>query len=387
MKKIYLLSILIFAVAVMPNNAFAMDYIKSLFNWGGEETTEVAQPDVKDGIDKTKYKYEFDDASTLVTEKYFETNPISFELRVPTEWEHLTQDHAAPSDVDSKLLTTIDIWRGPIIVGGDRPLLKIQAIKLNHEILTEHWLQNFIYQNGYTQEGDIISPSETESEIRFIHLQDGVSYKSFMKAYIISDRVIAVRYDAPVVAGEEYYYYGQHIIDSFKITDFTPDTIEEMEDFSLQSNLKFSYPASWTIRNTAMKNARKKSFELQNIDAYDKLKGLIRFVSYRKIEGQDTEKSLFEINSSIRANHGLRIVDLIGSTPLNIGLMFDAAVVERYNAGLEGTVHNNYELWITVLESEQWTHFVYMLTPKSSFDYYDWARNTRAYDLILHSIN
>lgn len=383
MKKFLLLSAVAATISIAPARADAMDYIKGLFNWGKEKAVEIATP----MEDTTKFKAEFDQEAKLVKTKYFEENPISFEFKVPSAWEHLTENQQMPADVDSRLLTTLDIYRGPIIVGGDRPVIKIQSIKLNYEILAEHWLQNYIFQNGFTQDGELVNTSETQSEAKFIHLQNGVSYKSYMKAYIIGDRVLALRYDAPVVAGEQFYYYGRHIIDSFKITDFTPDTIEEMEDFALQNNLKFSYPASWTIKNSSMKNTRKKAFELQNVDAHDKLKGLIRFVSYRKGDTGTIEDSIRDINNSIRNDHGLRVVDLIGSAPLSIGLLFDAAYVERYNAGLNNTIHDNYELWITVLESEKVTHFIYMLTPKSAFDYGDWARNTRAYDLILHSIN
>lgn len=382
MRKIIAITGMICAVSIPTANAYAMDYIKNLLNRGKEKAAEVLPI-----TPENQFKPEFDQEAKLVTKTYFEENPVTFELKIPESWEFLTQNQPTPTAVDTRLLKTMDTYRGPIIVGGDRPILKIQSIQLEHEILAEHWLQDYIFQNGYTQEGDLDSASETESLIQFIHLQNGVSYKAYMKAYIVGNRVLSVRYDSPVVAGEKFYEYGQYIIESFEIKEYQSNMIEEMKDFSFQNNIKFSYPASWKLENSAMKNPNRKSFELQNLKGEEDLKGLIKFVSLRKNENDSVENFVSAINNSIRTSHGLRIVDLIGSAPLSIGLSFDTAIVEKYEAGLDGTSFNNYELWMAVLESEEWVNFIYLLTPKSSVDYYNWARNTRTYDLILHSIN
>ncbi len=374
---------IILALALPASQASAMDYIKGLLNWGKNKIEQ----DETDNSLATQHIEEFNAEAKVVQKTYFEQEPISFELRLPSSWEYLTADQSSPPNVDSRLLKTIDIYRGPVIVGGDRPLLKIQAIALEHEILAEHWLQNFIFENGYTQEGEMINSSENESQIYFIHLEKGVSYKSVMKAYIVGSRLLAVRYDAPVVAGEKFYNYGLEILKSFKITDFTPSAIEDMTDYTFQKSFKFSYPVSWTIQNSAMKDPNKKQFELQNIDKAENIKGMIRFVFYNKTGNKDIEDVVAQLKTSIETSHSLRIEKLSANAPLNVGLLFDTAYIEKYDVGFTNTRHNNYELWISALESDDWNTFIYLLTPKKEIDYYEWARNTRAFDLILHSIN
>ena len=370
------------AVLLAPSSADAGSYWDKFMSLFRDEP--VAQ--VVETLDIDAYRDAFNQETTLQEKTYFKEMPVSFEFRRPTAWEDMNLNSDNSVNIDSRLLKAFDMYRGPVIVGGTRPNLQIQSIELQHEILAEHWLQDYIFKNGYTQTAEVKSNSETDASVDFVFLDGPVSSHGYMKVFIIGKRLLALRYNVPDIAEDKLKAFGPLIVDSFTVTGFTSEVIEESADFSLQNQLNFSYPTSWTVQNKMMTNPYEKSLELQNIKD-EEIKGLIRVIAYNKNGAQSVQEIVNGFSRLMKDTHGMRVTELQGSVPLNISIGYDAAVTELYQAGATNTQYNNYQIWVTALESPNWLNFIYLITPNKDIDYYNWARNTRAYDMIIHSIN
>jgi len=348
--------------------------------------------DEKQTVDETinpveKYKQDFETESELYAATRFKVNPIKYEIKIPTAWTHTTENMGLSTDINSRLLDTLDHFQGDLIVGGGRPSLSIEAISLNHEILAEHWLQNYIFKNGHASEKPIEADNENQAQVSFIYIKNGISYRAIVRAYIIQDRLLLIKFEAPINISEKTLTLGQFAVESFTIISASIGSIEERKNFSFVNGLSLSFPESWMARNHSLRNPNRLALEFHNIAQGETLKGLVRVLSYRRNKEHTDDFIVNELQQHIKEGLNIKINQLENSTPLSVGLAYDVAHIEMYTA-LRGDRPNvEYEVWLAVLAKDEWVTFIYLLTPNKNLDFYSWARNTRMLDLLIASIN
>ena len=358
-------------------------FIKKLFGFGDDNDQAQETPETDLTV---KYKDSFQENSTLRTQTLFARHPIKYEIRIPGEWKHDDSLSKAPT-IGKRLLETIDQYRGKLIIGGGRPSVSIQAIEMEHEILAEHWLQHYIFQKGYTAETPVKATSETEAEAQIIYIRNGLSYRSVMRAYIVEKRLLLVRFDAPLTIPEQDFAYGLSAVKSFNIISASIGYIEEMNEFSFLNRFSFTYPDSWQVRNHMISDQDRMSVEFHNRANDGTLKGVVRVNTYRRTEDQPLDYIIGDMRQVVKNNFNLELESLENSAPLSVGAAYDVAHIERYTAAVKGSNKAEYELWVTVLESEEEVNITYLLTPSAELDYENWARNTRMLDRLLNSVS
>jgi|GEM_PF-2470930 hypothetical protein len=334
-----------------------------------------------------KYKEDFESESELYTVTRFKVNPIKYEIKIPKVWTHTTANMGLSTDINSRLLDTLDHFQGALIVGGGRPSLSIEAISINHEILAEHWLQNYIFKNGHASEKPIEADNENQAQVSFIYIKNGVSYRAIVRAYIIQDRLLLIKFEAPININEKTLILGRLAVESFTIASASIGSIEESKSFSFVNGLSFSFPSSWVARNHSLRDPNKLAIEFHNVAQGENLKGLVRVLSYRRSKEYTNDFIVNELRRQIKKGLNLNISQIKNSAPLSVGLAYDVAHIEMYTASRGDRPNVEYEVWLAVLGTDEWVTFIYLLTPNKDLDFYSWARNTRMLDLLIASIN
>ncbi|MGM0422430.1 MAG: hypothetical protein ACQEQL_04940 [Pseudomonadota bacterium] len=356
-------------------------FFKKFF--GGEKQEEKVEE--VDPVEK--YKDDFAEESKKHTATRFKSDPIKYEIKIPKDWAHTTANLGLSTDINSRLLDTLDHFQGELIVGGGRPSLSIEAIKINHEILAEHWLQNYIFKNGHASENPVEARNENQAQVSFIYIKGGTSFRAVVRAYIIQDRLLLIKFEAPINADEKISTLGELAVESFTIASANLGAVEKTEDFSFRNGLKFSFPSSWEPRNHSLRDPNRLAIEFHNVTQNETLKGLVRVISYRRNEEYTNDFIINDLQKQVKTDLKLKISQLENSTPLSVGLAYDIAHIERYAVSREKRLKVEYELWLAVLGKEDWVTFIYLLTPNKNLDFYSWARNTRMLDLLITSIN
>lgn len=361
----------------------ATSFFKRFF---GDNEEEPAAP-VEDVDLREKHKAAFEENSKVYSAQRFERSPVTYKFNMPEDWRHTTKDIGLNISLNTSFLTVLDHFQGELLVGGGRSGYFVDAINLDHEILAEHWLQDYIFKNGHTSEEPIQSSNENQASAEYIFIKSGVSYLAFVKVYIVRNRVIMVKFETPISTDEQEIAFGKLAVDSFHITSSDIGTIEDTNEFSFLNALRFTYPESWVARNHLNRPPNHASIDFQNRSENQVLNGLVRVKTYRHGLDQDIPSIVEELRGSVEKDLQLKVNQLTHSTSLSIGVAFDIAHIERYDVSQKNSLVPEYEIWLTTLATDEWTTFIYLLTPNQRIDFYNWARNTRMLDLLLDSLN
>ncbi len=328
----------------------------------------------------------FEDTSEDVERNLFKTNPVILKYKRTTEWEEVTSQASGLSTIEqSNILQPLEVYRGPIVVGSGRPLFRIEYITIDHEILAEHWLAKYIFEQSFTIEKPIDAISEQEARAQLGYLKNNFSYQAQVRAIIVNDRVFIITAEYPAFAKEEIKSTAIQMLDSVVI-DATVDTsIEEFEQMSLPNRFSFQYPASWVPKSETFTDATEFNYEIYNYSTSGEIDGVVIIKAYRRQDEQALDFQIEKFRSHILNERKIEIEKLMTSTPIVSTSEQNIAHLEQYSVKLENDAKYNLELWVASYISDGWTNFVYMITPKQERYSYAWARNTRMFELLLDS--
>jgi hypothetical protein len=360
-----------------------VSFLNKFFGGGQQPAQQQQQPQAAQ--EEAISDEAFNDKTTEYTNTKFYANAVSYKIRIPKSWENMGEDISENPDVNDRLLQTIEEFRGPTVIGGQRPTIKVEAMILKHEMLAEHWLQNYIFKNGFTLPGEIKATNESEAEADIVYVKGPLSLTAKLKVIITQNRLILIRFDAPTNLDKETYKVANKSIEEFKLIDTKIGNTEEIIEFSLSNRITFNYPNSWLIKNHVLSDANKVKTELHNVGSNGDLLGLIQIQSYRTSR-KSLNDILKDLKEGIEGERKISPAELTHSSVLNVGLNFDMAMIETYKVSINDRSSTDYELWLAVLNEEGWLNTLYLLTPSKDIDYYEWARNTRAFDILLSSI-
>lgn len=336
--------------------------------------TPEEQKTYDDFIEKTK---EF-------TDKPFNDPTLEFKIRLPAAWEKLEVLNQGNSTLTRKILGIISHFSGPAI-GDIRPQLIVEALELEHEITAENWARNFALTNGYTLK-ELVAKSEYDAYGAYITIENGVSVYTRFTAKIIGNIMVLARFNVPNFAAEKLDAYMKLSIESLAMAKAPGGAIENFKPFSMRDVMVFRFPLSWDLRPPRYDENERTIIELENRRKDgDKLNGLITVVSVRKDEDVAIESEVARIREDMMKTNSVTFEDMLFSRIPPSYLRFSYALQEAYKIPATKE-HIAQEIWFTVYEDENWYVFIYLLTPSQEESFSDWARNTRALEMILRSI-
>lgn len=367
-------------------DGFMQVFLDDLFAADQDEKRRRAEQQANDTGITTED--EFNEQTKVFHEIPFNDTNLEFEIRLPRTWRQidLGMDESSQATIQ-KLVGDIARFIGPII-NNVRPKVTLQAIKMQFDVLPEYWLMNYVLQNGYTKQGDILVEDDKNAMVYYIHVEDdGLAYYTYMRLKIHGNLATLVRFTVPLQAKKKFAFVQKAVVDSFRFLADYDEEIEDIRSFSMMDSLKFEYPESWGLNNPDFKDPDKLSLELHNRDAANNLLGLIRLSAVRKDETNTLRGEINKLITMLRDYHKLEVHKLQWSQPASVYARFDFARMEAYTVLFKKDKRSSeQELWFVALGDKDWYIFMYMLTPKKDENLINWAQNTRTFDNMIDTL-
>lgn len=368
---------------------------------GGIAMNALAQPSYLTQISDLKSylsemsQADFEKATNEVEEKPKGDRYLAFRVRLPKNWvrsgDKVESGNASTSETSGvklsrRLLGKIVKYYGTKSFAAPSRF-EIQALNLDHQITAKNWFLGNILSSGYTLQGmKVIDKGKIEA--LYIVVEDATSYVVRTIATINGPRMILASYYVPEAQWEKERAMQEYALKSFTFLDKEESSIEVTRTFPFADLLRFDYPASWRLVAPNISNIEEMDARL--IKAED-AQNLIGEISLRIIS-TEMETSLPQEINYLKANihsMGLEVGDLI-EAPSNYKFkpQVNFARVEVYKA--EANRNNaslrEHEYWLGIMAEDRYYYIVSMITPARSLDFYNWAQNTEAFQMVIESL-
>jgi len=335
---------------------------------------------IKDAESFQKYTIE-------IHEVPYDETTLSYRLRLPETWSKMTQHMEQNLQLQKRLMSHITTFVAPPLATV-KPSMTIQAKNLEHEIDAAHWLRHYLLVNGFTLTEDVQSKDLRNATAHFVYVRDETAYTGYARAIFHGNMVTLARLDVPQRFQSYYGVLQKMAVDGLTLVFPQSGAIEEWRRDNLGGELlELQYPASWTRKRARYnEDGIKTSFELHNEAAEEKVYGLMHFTAVRRSKDTDMKTEIDVLKKSLDELYGMYIKEVKYSKPSYGPLEFDYIREEEYLVGFDPERRISDQIMkFLVMGDSKWYVFIYMLSPLEDSDFYNWARNIRAYDIVKDS--
>ena len=317
----------------------------------------------------------------------YENPSLGFRTMVLKDWKHDVVTAETP-DLNAVHLKPLGVFFGQP-EGGSAPYIQVQAILLRKSITAANWLRWIaLSTDRHLLQLVELSPVFADTLVEFA--VDGVPFKGRAAARIDRNRVFYVFAFGPAAVYRDYAETFGVAVSSFKLLDVDPSAnIESLQPMNGPGSLRFAYPASWRPLVKDQVPPGRQAVDLYNFDDEDNLNGLIRLKSLEKGRGDDSDTLLRTLKEEF------------SEAGLSLGTQLHVASMPIEESGVDRFINGRYlffaasiretglaqELWASLFEDESFYYGVALLTPAKENQFYVWAINSRAYQLILGSLS
>lgn len=333
-----------------------------------------------------------DEASFSAVAKSFHRIPfndpqLEFDILMPKDWtSEQTIQSENTADLTLKILGDIARFRSPYI-GTMQAVVTIQSAKLDREITAENWLKNYVLTNGFDIDGNVEAFNDKKANVYCVSSFEGKSNYTYLSAQINGNNIIVIRFETPIYLKEPLAFLRKRVIDSFKFILTTEQSIETVKNFNFSDVAKITYPQSWTVSNVETRDITRMSMQLYSKDQNDQINGLIRFVIIRRHGDTTLRKEADEIKKFFETFLNLEFKKLVSSDkPATTPSRFLFSRYEIYQVQPKKENALNQEVRLVTFGDKEWYIFAFVLTPPETDNFYVWACNTRAFDMIVQSL-
>lgn len=339
-------------------------------------------------------KDQFRSQTDLITKTPYNDELLSYEVRLPKEWK---ETEARPSLPDLSKANESELQQGlsENVFGMisnyvsppkdyRRSRFYVEALNIPHEIGARNWFIYYVMQNSFAIE-QIGLEEEGQVEVLYIEVEGDQSYVVRAKIIINGSRMILAKYALPVELYNDEKVQQAQVIDSFELVNRSNQTIEENEIHAFLDQSFVNYPRSWVVNAPRIRSINRMNAMFLNYDQTEDLVGQINVYLTNKSLGTsraDEMKFYREKFDIPNFKHG----KLISSPKLNFHDDMTFGVTQVYELKSQLTNLVDYELWLSIIENEDYYYFVSLLTPSRDEDFYNWARNTQTYKLSVKSL-
>ena len=339
-------------------------------------------PDFKIKDEETFQKY-----TVEMHEVPFNETTLSYRLRLPETWEKRTQHMEQGVQLHKRLMSHITTFIAPPLADV-RPSMTIQAKNLEHEIDAGHWLRHYLLLNGFTLSGDVESKDMRNATAHFVYVSDQTAYTGYARAIFHGNMVTLARLDVPQRFMKHYSVLQKHAVDKLTLVFPQSGTIEEWRRDNLGGELlELQYPSSWERTRTRYnEDGIKISFELHNKADENKVFGLMHFTAVKRSKDTDLPTEMEILKKNLEDYYGMYVKEVKSSQPSYGPLEFDYIREEHYIVGFDSDRGiTDQEMKLLVMADTKWYTIFYMMSPLEANDFYNWARNMRAYEIVKDS--
>lgn len=314
---------------------------------------------------------------------------INHSFFLPKEWS----DNVAFVDVDSnrrisnkKVLATVARYNSPPDEQYAPSYFTVEAMELEYEIGVKNWFINYVLANGLSLQGMTVSKeSERQLEAVYVEIQKDITYIVRTKAFINGTKVIVARYYVPYDLFSEKKLFQAQIVDSFSLNNLDDRSIEELQTHGFLNQAYFDYPPSWQIIAQPVISIDEMKAMLHRNSVLDRLDGQINIKVYSKLSTSTRKGVIAKFRDDFNIPN-YEVGKLIEEIEAEYHKDMSSGSTQLYQ--LNPTMANmiNYELWVSILENDEYIFLATLVTPSREEEFYTWARNGETFRLVVKSM-
>lgn len=315
---------------------------------------------------------------------------LAYEVRLPLGWNKATDSGreagggANDRGVSSRILGTVTKFFGPTRIDAV-DFFQIEAMNLEYELSVRNWFMNYVFTRGYTLQG-MEEIGEGAIEAQYVTLVRDTAYVFRIRAIANGPRVVVISYAVPEQHWQRERGLQERVIRSFRFVSPEKVLAEHVRTYPFLDLLRFDYPASWRLIAPNI-------YSIEGMDAK-----VVNAADKRTMAGEiDVRVISTELDTSL-ADEVKFLKEDIEERGLTIGKMIEVGEgytfhdhilydrVEIYEAKDANRKIQDHELWLAVLVEDRYYYIVTMLTPGRQSDFYTWAKNSEAFEVVIESM-
>lgn len=315
---------------------------------------------------------------------------LAYQIRLPGDWV-LEEATAASRDakgvpgMNKIVLERVARYVSPARKHR-RSYVHIESQKLDYEIGVRNWFLNYIDSTGIALE--TISPPDEDKdfvEASYVALEGDITYGVRVKAYINGPHVIMARYYVPLELFKEEHVLQAQGIDSFHLTGKRQNQIEERRTHGFLDQAYFDFPVSWTLRAPKVVAVERLRAMIYTPGVNNKLTGQINVNLTSKFIDTTMANEIAAYRKQFNLP-GYKIGRKIEAKKLPAHEDMTTTSTEVYQLVPEKNFMLGYELWVTIMESQDYYYIISMITPARKDEFYRWSRNVKAYEITVSTM-
>ncbi len=311
---------------------------------------------------------------------------LAYQIRLPKDWV-LEEATAAANTKEVPGLNKNVLERLARYVSPARKhrrsFVHIESQKLDYEIGVRNWFLNYIDSTGVTLE-TINSADDGKDyvEAAYVALEGDITYGVRVKAYINGSYVIMARYYVPLELFLDEKVMQAQGIDSFHLAAKKVNRIEERRTHGFLDQAYFDFPISWTLRAPKVVAVERMRAMIYTPGVDNKLTGQVNINLTSKFIDTTMAKEIADYRKRFNLT-GYKIGNKIEAKTLPVHGDITTTSTEIYTLTPDKNFMLGYELWVTIMESQDYYYIVSMITPARKDEFYRWARNVKAYEIVV----
>lgn len=336
---------------------------------------------------------DFESKTRLVEETPYKDEALQYRVRLPIDWERIDTQASGQDKggLSRSVINRIAEFTSPAKLQR-RSFFTVESQELTYEIGARNWFLNYFQDTGFTLEG--VSQGESDNEVveaTYFEVRGDISYHVRIKTIVNGSRIIIARFYVPVrpsneaaviKAQEEDLQMQAQSIASFKLTGTKLEQIEERSTHGFLDQTYFDYPVSWKLIAPKVVNVERMRAMVFNPGVAGKMHGQINVhITSRYIDttlGKEVKLYMDKLNIP-----DYKVGGVIERLDLPVHENVEQAQTEIYRMEPVKNYMQHYELWVTLMQTEGFYYIITLLTPAREADFYQWARNARAYEIIV----
>jgi len=332
---------------------------------------------------------EFKAKTQLVEMTPMDDEYLAFQVRLPKKWK-VDENDKRRDFYDAGLATDVLTPLTRIVSPPNftlRSFFTLEATELDYEINVKNWFINYTLINGYSLEGMSELDYKTIKAI-YVEVDGDITYVVHARVSINGPRVIIARYYVPQELYREQKVMQQQALASFELKNPQTGTIEDWKSYAFLDQSYVDYPASWSLDPTEILSLErmKALFYSMQPGPESLMRGQVNLYLTSKLMDVSLSDEIKRFQDTFKVR-GYTLGKVIERPELDYHSDMMFGRTEVYELDPDRPLHMiDYELWVSVMEGEDYYYLISLLTPSRVDEFDIWANNTEAYRQIVASV-
>lgn len=312
---------------------------------------------------------------------------LNFQVRLPNEWTEnlaeLSEKTSSESNPTQNVLGVVARYLSPPNQHL-RSFFELEVAELTYEIGARNWFINYVISKGFTLE-QVGAEGGRSVEAVYVDVKGDVTYIVRVKAIVNGSRMVLAHYYLPQELYQEERVLQAQVLDSFELINRQKIGVEELNLHAFLDQSFFEYPVSWKLNAPFVKSIDRMRALLYHSTQIGKLNGQMNIYLANRITDttRANEIALYKERLEIE-NYELGAFLDQPKLDFHPDMHFGVTQVYAMNPTVEHMI--DYELWVSLMEGDEYIYVVSLLTPSRRSEFYTWARNIEAYKLVLRGM-